>query len=138
LRDTVEYLLDHHEPDVLPLLLNVFGDGDAGGIYLDIGSLLEGYPREEVVTQLAKQLTTDRRPLRYWAAQFAANFPDERLVIPLGKVLREDDDDMRSAAIIALEQIGSTEARNLLQRALARETNPELRRFIREALDASA
>jgi HEAT repeat protein len=136
LLETVEYLSEHPEPAALPLLLNIFGEGDAGGVYQTFDEVLGSYPQEDVVRQLAVALASDRRPVRYWAAQFAADFPDETLVEPLGTLAREGDFDMRYAAITALEQIASPAAAGILKNALRSERDPEIRALIEDALNS--
>jgi hypothetical protein len=135
LLETWEYLRDHPEPGALPLLLTMFGAGDAGGIYQRFDDVLAGYPPDDVVAELARQLAADRRPARYWSVLFAAGFPDERLVAPLGEVLREDDGDLRSAAVTVLERIGTPAAIAMLREALGRERDRELGMFIQDSLD---
>jgi HEAT repeats len=120
--------------EALPLLVNVFGDGSAGGIYQVFDDLLRKYDKEDVVRELQKALSSKHRSVRYWNAQMAAHFPDERLTQPLADLLREDDYDMRYAAITALEQIGSPAAKRELKEALLRETDAELRALIEDVL----
>lgn len=135
LRDTYQFL-KANPPDrqVLPLLVNVFGDGSAGGIYQVFDDLLAKYDKEDVVRELTKALASKHRSVRYWNAQMSASFPDERLTQPLADLLREDDFDMRYAAITALEQIGSTAAKRALTEALHRETDQELRALLQDVL----
>lgn len=133
-----EFLRDHlgQEPDpvFVPLLLNVFGGGDAGGIYQRFEDLLEQYPHAEVVPHIARQLQFGRPAARYWAARFASGFPDARFVESLGQLLQETDTDLRAAAATALGQIHSRSAKVVLQRALSEEADPEVRELIASAL----
>jgi len=136
LRETY-WFLKANPPDreALPLLVNVFGDGSAGGIYQVFDDLLAKYDKEDVVRELAKALASKHRSVRYWNAQMSASFPDERLAQPLADLLGEDDFDMRYAAITALEQIGLPAARRALTEALQRETDDELRTLLQDVLE---
>jgi HEAT repeat protein len=136
LLETQEYLSEHPEPSALPLILNLFGEGNAGGIYQMFDEVLENYPPEDVVPQLVTALASDRRPVRYWAAQFAADFPDEALIEPLGRELRDGDFDMRYAVITALAQMRFPAAVQILKDALRREREPEIRAVIEDALSS--
>ena len=64
----------------------------------------------------------------------AARFPDARLIQPLTDLLKDDDFDMRSAAVTALAQIRSPAAKSVLTEALQRETDDELRALLQDAL----
>ena len=64
--------------------------------------------------------------MRYWNADIAANFPTAELLEPLAHLLTEDDEDLRSAAAIALGQIRDARAEGLLRNALANESKPQL------------
>lgn len=128
------YLCEDPDPVFVPLLLNVFGGGDAGGIYQRFEDLLEQYPREELVPHIAKQLECGRPAARYWAARFASGFPDERFVESLGRLFQEADSDLRAAAATALGQIHSRAAKAVLLKVLSEEVDPEVRDLIASAL----
>jgi HEAT repeat protein len=136
LHETFKFFKDNPDPDreALPLLVNVFGDGSAGGIYQVFDDLLAKYDKEDVVRELRKALSSKHRSVRCWNAQMAARFPDERLTQPLADLLKEDEFDMRYGAITALEQIGSPAAKRELKEALLRETDVELRALLEDVL----
>src|SRR5215813_4684883 len=75
------------DPEALPLLVNVFGEGSAGGIYQVFDDLLAKYDKEDVVQELRKALSSKHRSVRYWNAEMAVRFPDERLTQPLADLL---------------------------------------------------
>lgn len=134
LREAWTFFKASPDREALPLLLNVFGDGDAGGIYQRFDDLLVGCEKEDVVRELRAALSSPHRSVRYWNAQLAAGFPDERLTAPLAALLAEDDLDLRYAAITALEQIASPAAIIRLKEALLAETDEELRALLRDVL----
>lgn len=134
LLDTYNFFKANPDREALPLLLNVFGDGSAGGIYQVFDDLLACYDEEEVVRELEKALSSKHRSVRYWNADMSAGYPDERLTQPLAKLLEEDDFDMRYAAITALERIGTPAAKKKLTEALHRETDGELRALLEDVL----
>src|SRR5262245_42239008 len=134
LHDTFQFFKANPDREALPLLVNVFGDGSASGIYQLFDELLSKYDMEDVVREVRKALSSKHRSVRYWNAQMSADFADERLTQPLADLLRADDFDMRYAAITALEQIGSPAARRELKAALLRETDAELRALIEGVL----
>lgn len=134
LHATWHYFRQNPDPAAVPLLLQVFGDGDAGGIYQRFEDLLDMYPTEEVVPHLVAQLSSIRRSIRYWSAQFAARFPDERLVKPLTQILENDDSDLRAAAATALGKIGSSSSKQALKEAFLVEADAEVKELISCAL----
>jgi hypothetical protein len=130
LRETWEYFAAHPEAEAIPLWLNVFGGGDAGGIFQRVEDLLEPFPAAEVVPHLKHAMQEGNREARYWAAQFAALFPDETLVEPLAELLRRGDSDVRAAAATALVQIQSNDVAVLRKEAAMKETDPEVRALL--------
>jgi hypothetical protein len=129
------YLMKSPVVEALDLLLGVFGEGSGFGVYQHIEDAVAAYDRADVVPALCKKLESGGRSVRYWCAQIASGYGDDRLVDPLRVNLAPNDYDLRYAAITALENIGTARAKATLRSWLPNETVEELRGVIREALD---
>ena len=130
--------IDHPDARCIPLFLTSFGDGDGFGVYQLVEDVLRHFSLGTVVPHLKKALTHGRRSIRYWNADIAANFPTAELLEPLAQLLREDDEDIRSAAAIALGQIRDTRAAGLLRSALAHESKPQLVSLFQKLLNTNS
>jgi len=132
LRDAIVVLRAHPAPEALPLLLGVPGGEDP--MYAQIDRALGAFPDAARAAALRDALSADSPHVRYWAAHAAASHPSEAHVEPLAALLREDDYDMRAAAISALARVEADAAKEALDAWLPEEEDPLLRGFIREAL----
>jgi hypothetical protein len=127
------FLKDHPNDEALELLLGVFGEGSGFGVYQLIEEAVAAHEHAAVVAALEKRLVGGSRSVRYWCAQIAVNHPDERLIVALSAALALDDDDLRWAAVTALEAIDTQTARNVLRSWLPMERDVELRELIEHA-----
>lgn len=130
-----KHFLDISDERCIPLFLNSFGEGDGFGVYQLVEDVFRKYPPSKVVAHLETALADPKRSVRYWAAEIAANFPDEQLVPSLQALLDEDNEDLVAASVIALGQIESREAKSAIQSALDRSPSPHLRDLMREQLE---
>jgi hypothetical protein len=115
--------------------LQSFGDGDGLGVYQLVGDVLRRLPRQEVIEGIEESLMSGHRSVRYWNAQLAAEFPSPRLVTRLLGLLKEDDHDLKYAALTAIEQSADASAVPDLEGFLRAEQNDELRTLAREVAD---
>jgi hypothetical protein len=127
------FLTEQPNDEALELLLGVFGEGSGFGIYQLIENAVAAHDRGVVVTALARKLERGPRSVRYWCAQIAATYPDDRLIEPLSIGLAPGDHDLRWATVTALAAINAKPAKDILQRWLPQETDAELRSIIEEA-----
>lgn len=118
----------------VPLLLGALGEGDGHGIYLMVETTLHAYPPDVVVSALKDSLLSEHRSVRYWSAQFSAEFPSEELLAPLVDVYKAGSVDERIAVVTAIEVIGTVHAREHLQVFLDTEDEPAVRKMINSAL----
>jgi hypothetical protein len=116
----------HRDPRCIPLLLNLFGEGDGYGVYQLVESVLLVYPEQLVVPHLINSLRDSRPWVRYWSADIAANYQNKDLIDPLIDIAISDDDTLRALAIFALGRypaitmvplLGSVRHRAISQRA---------------------
>ena len=128
------FLAAHPDERAIPLLLGAFGGGDLHGAYVLVENALRPYPPAAVVPHLVQALSAGPRSVRWWGAQIAASFPDPRLHRPLAAMLDDGDPDEQSAAITALEQLASPEARATLLAARALPLEPDVRGLLDEVL----
>jgi hypothetical protein len=129
-----KYFKLNPDEECIPLFLNSFGYVDGFGVYQLIEDIISLFDREKVVPHLKKALQSQFRGVRYWNTQIAAIFPNNELINELKNRLMEDDFDMRYAAITALEQIGGSEVKIILEQALKNEDEDELKDLLREAI----
>src|SRR6516162_9871217 len=100
-----QFFLAHPNPRCIPLFLTSFGAGDGLGVYQLVEDVVRRFSRETVVPHLQHGLAHPQRSSRYWNAEIAAHFPSPALLELLGKLLTEDDEDLQTAAAIALGQL---------------------------------
>lgn len=131
------FFIEHPDARCIPLFLTSFGEGDGLGVYQLVEDVLRHCSIDTVVPHLRKGLTNARRSIRYWNADIAANFPTSDLIESLAHLLTEDDEDMRSAAAIALGQIRDARAERLLRNALANERKPQLVSLFQKLLNTN-
>lgn len=130
-----KFFLNNFSKDCIPLFLNSFGKGSGFGVYQLVGDVLNKFDKEDVVPYLQASLLSLKGSVSYWSVQIAANFPDQRLIKPLAILLNHSDTDVRYFSILALEQIGGKEIRELLKRRLELEGDEEIQGLIEEILD---
>jgi hypothetical protein len=100
-----KFLIKNPRADFIPLMLNAFGNGSGFGVYQVCDDIFRQYPRSEVVPHLAVALQSGHWGVRYWASQWAMEFPDETLIPILEKVAEDEHADCHFFAIAALEVI---------------------------------
>lgn len=137
LESVVRFLARHPDKVALDLLLGIFGDGSGFGVYQLVEDAVAAHEPNLVAEVLESKLASGPRSVRYWCAQIAAGYRDERLVAPLASNLIASDYDLRYAVVTALEAIGGNAARAALQGWLPHETENELADVIREVLGSN-
>ena len=136
--DVRRHFLQNLDERCIPLFLNSFGSGDGFGVYPLIEDVLAQFPPEKVVPHLAAALQSSHQSVRYWSAQIAAIFPDQELVSPLGRLLIDEEFDVRYAAVTALGQICSVESRIILSEHQQHEAEAEIADLIDDILSENA
>lgn len=132
-----EYFAENPDPRCVPLFLNAFGDGGCYGVYQLVDDTLLEQDRAKVISELTSALQSRHRSVRYWCAQIAASFPNETLVEPLLALLNEDDFDMKYAALTALEQMLTKDAKEAIKTYARREREDELRELAEEIIHSA-
>lgn len=123
---------DAPEEAVIPLFLNVFGEGDGFGTYQLVEDVVCKFDKAVVMPHLLAALASPHRSVRFWCAQIAALFPDDALMAPLKGLLESGDEDLKGAAATALGQLRSAEALEALREAHDRENDSRLLSLLRE------
>lgn len=100
-----KYCRDNPAPEFIPLLLNSFGHGSGFGVYQVVEDALRPYSPGEVVPHLKRSLTSRHGGVRHWSADIAAGFPSLELLPELTDLLKDQDSDIRSSAVLALSQL---------------------------------
>jgi len=119
----------------VPLLIGALGEGDGHGIYQMVETTLLAYPEAVVVPALRLGLASSHGSVRYWSAQFAANYPNGDLLGLLVGVCRKGGIDERLAAVTAIEIIDTPESRERLRELLLLDLQPPVRKMIEQALE---
>jgi hypothetical protein len=129
-----KFLSENRDDRCVPLLLNVFGDGDGHGVYQLVEDTILRFPEDLVIPQLVAGLRNPRSSIRYWNAEIAANYSRAELVAPLLACLRHGTIEERMAAVAALERNASSEVRQALENALVADLEKPVKDLIQEVL----
>lgn len=128
--EILEFCKEHPDTEYIPLLLNSFGERGGLGVYQLVEDFLLLFTPEQVLPHLARALLSEHPSIRYWSAQFASHFPAPELIEPLGHLLEGDEEDIRSAAAIALRCIDDVRAEEVIREALRYETDLHVRSLL--------
>ncbi len=133
-----KYIIEEPDPIFIPLMLNAFGNGSGFGVYQVCDDVFRKYPKEQIVPHLSVALQSPHWGVRYWASQWAMNFPDESLIPILEKVANDEHEDCHYFAISSLESIwrvtGSQKALKIIENQRKIYSDPELIELIDEIL----
>ena len=99
------FFVDNPDEECIPLFLNSFGDKDGFGVYQMVEDVISMYEAEKVLPHILKALQNEHNGIKYWNVQIASNFPNERLFMPLSKLVLNEDVDIKMASISALAQL---------------------------------
>lgn len=129
-----KFFLENPNRESLSLFFGSFGKGGGLGIYQLIEDTILTHDPEDVVPELALALKTGTEESKYWCAQIASNFPDERLIEGLQISLECENVDIREAAVTALECIGGIKVVKLLKEQLLKENDKGVKELIEDVL----
>lgn len=105
--ELLQYLEENPDEECLRLL--IFSLPLDANEYLSQGvpELLRALPEDRVLEVLAEALESEKKGVRMWAADWALEFPDKRLLKPLSTVLKDPGSDESAVmfAVSALEEI---------------------------------
>ena len=100
-----KYFIEHPDIKAIPLFLRSFGDGNGWGVYQVVEDFFYKCPRDEVVLAIKSVLEDETIPdsVRYWTTQAAAAFSDDILRTGIALSLASANEDIKEAALLALE-----------------------------------
>lgn len=135
-----EFFINNPDNQCIPLFLNSFGGKDGLGVYQMVEFVILMYDKKEVLPHILNALHSPHDGVRYWAAQIAANYPDETLFEPLCNLLSEEDDDIKTATITALAQLAFNDISvsmviKVLEDEIKKITDEEIKEFAEEVLE---
>jgi hypothetical protein len=116
--------------------LHSFGEGNGLGVYQLVGDVFRKLKKQDVIEEISKALTSVHRSVRYWNAQLAAEFPSPELAPLLLDLLKENDHDLKFAALTAIEQSADANAVPHLVSFFEAEQDGELRDLAEEVADS--
>ena len=128
----------YENPDeaCIPLLLQAFSEWDDLTLYESVQSVIRKFPKGAVLPHLKAALMSPHYSVRLWCADTASHFPDRTLVPFLAKALEERSAEMRMASAVALEKIGDPSAAKAAAKALAGESDKEVREVLSAIIDS--
>lgn len=129
-----KFFAEELDEQAVPLLIGALGNGDGHGIYPMVETTLLTYPGDVVIKALRDGLKSDHASVRYWSAQFSANYPNRELLEELVAAYRRGEVDTRIAVVTAIECIGTKEAIGKLTLLLEKERSQQVAETIREML----
>jgi hypothetical protein len=127
LNEVLEYFETHLDQRCIPLLLNVFGEGDGHGVYQMVGFVIRRYPKDVVVPHLRMSLRNSKPAALFWNTQIACGFQSVDLVEPLIEIAISDNDTLREIAMFALSRYPADTMIPLLEAARDRPMNQQAR-----------
>ncbi|WP_080488346.1 MULTISPECIES: hypothetical protein [Pseudomonas syringae group] len=103
------YFIKNPDSRSIELFLRSFGDGDGLGMYQLVEDVFYQCEKPDVVSGIQTVLEDLSIPngVRYWTTQAAAAFPDDALRNGLSLSLASSNEDIREAAELAFEIIGT-------------------------------
>ena len=131
---------DNEDEQCVPLFLNSFGGKDGYGIYQMVEDVVLMYDKEIVLPCLLNAFDSSYKSVIYWCVQIASNFPDADLFIPLVKLLKYEDEDIKWATIMALAQLAmndicKNDVMDVLKNEIETMSDDEIREFVEEVLE---
>ena len=133
--EVMKYFIEYPDPRCIPLFLGSFGDKDGFGVYQVVDDVFYKYERKVVVPQLSQFINSQFLGVKYNATDLALHFSDKVLIEPLSRNLDDPDNDVRSAAVLALQYIPCDESVKFLKKRLKIEEDDSVRESIIEALN---
>lgn len=119
--------------DCIPLFIKSFGE-DGFGMYEDVRFVFYKLPSETVAGYLKQFLYSKNRNIRHWCAEFALSYSFPELTEPLTYCLKEQDDEIRNCAVIALQFIPEKRVTKVLQEAYEHEVDKAIKNNMEIAL----
>ena len=132
--EAIKWFLANPDPVCIRPFLHSFGERDGFGVYELVADLFRVLPLAEVAAGLAESLQSPHRSVRYWSAHISGEYPSETLVPRLVERLNENDYDVKSATLAALERCGNKQTVDAIERYIATETDADLRSLAEEAV----
>jgi hypothetical protein len=134
--DVRKYFLTNKDVRCIPLFLNSFGYINGHGVYQLVENVIAQYNQSEVLPYLIKSLQSNYYGVKYWSTQIASRFTSKELVLPISKLLTNEDFDIKYAALTALEQ--NEDHSSVIEAIIAyieNETEEELLTFAHEIIE---
>ena len=134
-----KFFIDNPDEECIPLFLNSFGDKDGFGVYQMVEDVMSMYEAEKVLPHILKALQNEHNGIKYWNVQIAANSPDQRLFMPLSKLVLDEDVDIKMASIsslaqLAINDINKAEVTDILKQVCEETEDEDLKDFAEEVL----
>ncbi len=126
----LKYFQTHCDERCIPLLLNIFGEGDGHGVYPMVGRVIRRFPESVVVSHLRNGLSSPRRSVREWSAEIALSYHHECLIEPLIDLAMCEDQTLREISMFALSRYEAGTVVPLLNAARERPMDKNIRQEI--------
>lgn len=134
------FFINNPDEHCVPLFLNSFGGKDGLGTYQMVEDVITMYDKKIVLPYILHAFNSSCEGVKYWSIQFATNFPDERLLMPLAEFLQSEDQDIKAAAITAIAQLALNhikvhEVIKILKEEVMQISDKETKEFTVEVLE---
>jgi hypothetical protein len=126
----LKHFQTHCDERCIPLLLNIFGEGDGHGVYPMVGRVIRRFPESVVVSHLRNGLSSPRRSVREWSAEIALSYHHECLIEPLIDLAMCEDQTLREISMFALSRYEAGTVVPLLNAARERPMDKNIRQEI--------
>ena len=133
-RAITDFLYQHPDPVVIPLLVNAFGMWEDETVAESAQSVLRQFSANLVVPHLRTGMVSKHEGVRFWSADTAAYFPDQNLLPELTLLLHEPSVEIRLTAARALEKIHGIAAKTVAQRRIAKEPDAQVGEILKAVL----
>ena len=129
------------DPVCIPLFLQAFGDGMGHGVYQICDDVFRCYDQSQLTPHIVEALSSEQLCTRWWAAHWAMEFPDRRMLAGLREVVANStDSDAHYFALAALGDIwratADPEALRILESRRTIEADAELTELLDDILNS--
>lgn len=133
--EVLSYIKENPDNDFIALILNSFGEWDGFGVYQTVEDIIMEFDQKKVINVLKESLQSGYDSVRYWCAQISGLFTNDELIIPLSKIVKDENSDIRISAYISLSNYYNNEhVKSLLSERLDNEDDLDAKEILIQIL----
>lgn len=134
--ESIDYFSEHPDPICIRPIMMTFSLNESYGVYDHAVVALQGFSNDRVVPHLIEIIQNEDEGKRFWGAELAKFFPDERLVDSLSLCINDPNEEIRVYSIYALNRIGNKKILPILHGRLSIEEDEEVLEELKEAISS--